>query len=59
MSIFASKDDITAINNAMPYEDRDRPATMYAFMKDVKDRFGSRPAISYQIFSGPKMQPRR
>lgn len=54
MSIFASKDDITAINNAMPYEDRDRPATMYAFMKDVKDRFGSRPAISYQIFSGPK-----
>jgi acyl-CoA synthetase (AMP-forming)/AMP-acid ligase II len=54
MSIFASKDDITAINNAMPYADRDRPATMYAFMKDVKDRFGSRPAISYQIFSGPK-----
>ena len=54
MSIFASKDDITALNNAMPYEDRDRPATMYAFMKDVKDRFGSRPAISYQIFSGPK-----
>ncbi|MCF6443982.1 acyl-CoA synthetase [Nereida sp. MMG025] len=50
---FATKADIEAINAEMPFEDRGLPETMYQFLTSVKDRFGQRPAISYQIFSGP------
>ena len=51
---FVGMTDKISIENEMPWEDRGLPATMYGFLTDVKDRFGSRPAVSYQILSGPK-----
>jgi fatty-acyl-CoA synthase/long-chain acyl-CoA synthetase len=47
-------EDRDAIENAQPYESRDLAVTMYEFLTRVKDRFPNRPAVSYQITSGPK-----
>ncbi len=54
MPIFRNKADITAIEDQMPWEDRNLPATMYGFLTSTRDRFPDRPAISYQLLSGPK-----
>ena len=51
---FASKADRDAIENEMAWEDRDLPVTMYDFITSTKDRFPDRPAVSFQILSGPK-----
>jgi acyl-CoA synthetase (AMP-forming)/AMP-acid ligase II len=54
MRTFGTRVDRDTIQNEMPWEVRDLPATMYAFLTSVKDRHGNRPAISFQIFSGPQ-----
>lgn len=38
----------------MPWAERDRAATLYQFLTRARDRFGARPAISFQLTSGPK-----
>ena len=50
---FESSADLRAIENEMTWEERGMPATMYQFLTATKDSHGSRPAVSYQIFSGP------
>ncbi len=51
---FASYVDRDAIQNEMPWADRDVPVTLWGLLSNTADKFGSRPAVSYQIFSGPK-----
>ncbi|MGY3437557.1 MULTISPECIES: acyl-CoA synthetase [unclassified Marinovum] len=51
---FASLADRDAIENEMPWENRDLPVTIYGFLDRVKTRFPNRPAISYQLMSGAK-----
>lgn len=46
--------DSNAIQNEMPWEDRDLAQTMYQFLSATATKFGARNAISYQITSGPK-----
>ncbi len=54
MARFESIDDRNAVETEMPYEDRKIPATIYSFLTDVRDRHGARPAVSFQMFSGPQ-----
>ena len=54
MNSFVTVADRDAIHNEMPWEARPLPSTMYGFLSSVRDRHGNRPAISFQIFSGPK-----
>lgn len=41
------------IDGEMPYEDRDTGNTIYGRLTRTKEAFGTRPAFSYQITSGP------
>ncbi len=50
---FASIDDRNAIENEMSYDARNVAVTMYEFLTRAKERFPDRPAVSYQITSGP------
>jgi fatty-acyl-CoA synthase len=54
MGTFANLADVKAIENEMPWEQRDLPRSMYEFLTRARDAHGARPAISYQIFSGPQ-----
>ncbi|MBW0157033.1 acyl-CoA synthetase [Sedimentimonas flavescens] len=54
MANFASIADRDAVENEMPWEGRDRAQTMYQFLTRARDAYGSRPALTFQIFSGPK-----
>ncbi|MCH2096291.1 MAG: AMP-binding protein, partial [Rhodobacteraceae bacterium] len=51
---FASKADRDAIENEMPWEDRDLPKTVFGLLARSAASFPERPAVSYQITSGPK-----
>ncbi|MDV7270463.1 acyl-CoA synthetase [Thioclava sp. A2] len=51
---FASIEDRDAVEAEMPWEARDRAATMYDFLTRARDAHGPRPALTFQIFSGPK-----
>ncbi len=46
--------DAQAIENEMPWDARTLPQTMASFLNNVADKHGSRPAVSYQILSGPR-----
>ena len=50
---FATKADVTAIEQEMPWEARERPETLYQMLSQTAKTFPDRPAISYQLFSGP------
>ena len=54
MGTFANLADIKAIENEKPWEQRDVARSMYEFLTRARDAHGARPAISYQIFSGPQ-----
>ncbi|MDP4032059.1 MAG: acyl-CoA synthetase [Pseudorhodobacter sp.] len=55
MGTFASLADIRAIEaEAANWGERDVPRTMYQFVTAARDRFGSRPAVSFQLLSGPQ-----
>jgi fatty-acyl-CoA synthase/long-chain acyl-CoA synthetase len=51
---FAGVADRNAIENEMPWEDRPLPKTLYQMLSDTAGKFPDNPAVSYQIFSGPK-----
>ena len=50
---FASFEDRNAIENEMPWKDRDLPKTLYGQLSKTAAAFPNRPAVSYQLFSGP------
>jgi len=50
---FATLQDSLNITNEMPYEARDLPTTIYEMLRITTDKFGQRPAVSYQLLSGP------
>ena len=51
---FAGIADRDAIQNEMPWEDRDIAKTLYGMLSDTTGKFPNHNAISYQIFSDPK-----
>ena len=51
---FASKQDILDIATAEPWGTAMPAVTLYEFLTGTASRHGDRPAISYQLFSGPK-----
>lgn len=51
---FESLADLKAIENESSWEARDVPVTIYQMLTRTKEAFPNRPAVSYQIFSGPK-----
>jgi len=54
MPTFASIADRDAVEAEMPWEARERATTMYDFLSRAKAAHGARPALSFQITSGPK-----
>ena len=54
MAAFASYDDRNAIEAEMSWSDRDLPKTLFEMLSRVRDRHGSRPAVSFQLLSDPK-----
>ncbi|WP_372615264.1 acyl-CoA synthetase [Aquicoccus sp.] len=50
---FATLQDSIDKTREMPWEARDLPTTVYEMLKATADRFGQRPAVSYQLLSGP------
>ena len=53
MGSFANLADIKAIEAEMPWEARDVAQTMHAFLGRAAAAHGARPAVSYQLTSGP------
>lgn len=54
MSNFRNAADLRAIEEEMPWSDRDVAATLYEYLARVAKNHGNRPATSFQILSGPK-----
>ena len=54
MEKFGSVADALAVENAMPWENRDLAPTVFAQLERTAKTWGNRPAVSYQILSGPK-----
>ncbi|TBN37743.1 acyl-CoA synthetase [Paracoccus subflavus] len=54
MARFSSHEDRDTLEREMPYEARGLPKTIYEFLSQTADRFPDRPAISFQLLSGPK-----
>lgn len=54
MGTFATLADVKAIENEQPWETRDVARSMYDFLTRARNAHGDRPAVSYQIFSGPQ-----
>lgn len=54
MARFASSADRNAVEAEMPWEARERAVTIYDFLSRAKARHGARPALSFQLLSGPK-----
>ncbi|NHF73014.1 acyl-CoA synthetase [Paracoccus xiamenensis] len=46
--------DRDAVENAMPYEARGNARTIYEFLSQTAERFPERPAVSFQLMSGPR-----
>jgi fatty-acyl-CoA synthase len=53
MAGFRTLADIRAIEAEGSWADRQMPATMHRFLKAARDAHGSRPAVSFQLLSGP------
>ena len=51
---WATLNDSRAIQNEMSWDDRDLPKTMNGFLGRAAVKYPDRPAISFQILSGPK-----
>ncbi|MGX9355157.1 acyl-CoA synthetase [Roseobacteraceae bacterium S113] len=50
---YVSVADRDRIEGEMSWDDRDEPVTMHGFLARTAAQFGSRKAVSYQLFSGP------
>ncbi len=53
MSTFASAADLRAIEAEKPWADRDQAKSIYDYLTRAKAAHGGRPAISFQLLSGP------
>ncbi len=51
---FATAEDLKAIENEMPWSERDVAKTLYSMLSSTAQKFPNNNAVSYQIFSGPK-----
>ena len=51
---FASIEDSLALEKEMPWEQRDVAKTLFGLLSETADKFPERPAISYQLLSGPQ-----
>ena len=51
---FANLEDLLAIEKEVKWEDRDLPSTLFGLLSRTAKSFPNRPAVSYQILSGPK-----
>ncbi|MGL4238115.1 acyl-CoA synthetase [Tabrizicola sp.] len=54
MTTFATAADLKAIEAEKPWADRGQARSMYEYLTRAKTAHGSRPAISYQMLSGPE-----
>ncbi len=50
---FETRQDVLDIENESTWEALDKPRTLYQMLRNTADAFPDRPAISYQLFSGP------
>ncbi|MFO1138318.1 MAG: acyl-CoA synthetase [Paracoccus sp. (in: a-proteobacteria)] len=50
---FATVADRNAVENEMPYGERDLPRSVYEALTRIRDAHPQRPAISFQLFSAP------
>jgi fatty-acyl-CoA synthase len=53
MTEFATLADIRAIEAEKPWAERGQARSMYEYLTRAKEAYGNRPAISYQLLSGP------
>ena len=53
MARFATRQDIRAIEEAEPWEEVQPATTLYELISRTRDAHADRPAISYQLLSGP------
>ncbi|QPZ92374.1 acyl-CoA synthetase [Thioclava electrotropha] len=53
MQKFATVADRDAVEAEKPWEARNRPETLYGFLSETAKAHGDRPALSFQIMSGP------
>ncbi|MEL6959956.1 MAG: acyl-CoA synthetase [Pseudomonadota bacterium] len=51
---FAGMADRDAIENEMPWEDRDVPYSVWSQLSETAAKFPNRKAVTFQMFSGPK-----
>ncbi|MEL6206192.1 MAG: acyl-CoA synthetase [Pseudomonadota bacterium] len=54
MTTFAGVADRDAIENEMQWAERGVPTTLYEFLSRTKADHGSRPAVTFQLFSDPQ-----
>ncbi|MDP2081440.1 MAG: acyl-CoA synthetase [Pseudotabrizicola sp.] len=54
MGTFVTREDIAATEAEMSWADRPVARTMYEFISGTKAAHGARPAVSYQLLSGPE-----
>ncbi|QCO57415.1 acyl-CoA synthetase (plasmid) [Pseudorhodobacter turbinis] len=54
MKAFASVVDRDAIENELPWEERDTAKSIYQFLTRARDAHGNQPAVSFQLMSGVK-----
>ena len=54
MGRFSTYDDRNAVEAEMDYAQRDLPRTIYAFLSRIAEAHPGRPAISFQLLSGPQ-----
>lgn len=53
MTSFATVADQRAIEAEAPWAERGQARSMYEYLTQAKDRHGARPAVSFQLLSGP------
>ncbi|MDQ2091186.1 acyl-CoA synthetase [Marimonas arenosa] len=51
---FATLQDSIDLTNEMPWDQRELPTTVYEMLANTAQKFGNRPALSYQLLSGPE-----
>jgi fatty-acyl-CoA synthase/long-chain acyl-CoA synthetase len=49
---FATRRDVTEIENEMPWDRREVPRTLYQMLGEVAESFPDRPALSFQLLAG-------
>ena len=54
MTNFATSADLRAIEAEMPWADRGQGRSIYEYLSRTKAAHGARPAVSYQLLSGPE-----